>query len=323
MSNMRVSSFNDVKVYDLATPKQAAPVSKAKKRSLAKDEEYRRRIELIQDFEMPSTSHCMKMTNDGEYIMVTGGYPPMVRCFALSDLSMKFQRGLTCDVVAMELLSDDYSKMCLLQGDRTLAFHAPYGAHYSLRVPKFGRDLAYGKENCDLYVAASGDEIYRLNLEAGQFKAHQLELWGCNKVCINPMHRLSLEERESQSSGMPGPRKQCHSSISALAETANNHNKATEITALTWDVDGLSLGVGTSDGNDFIRRSSKPLLVKEHQYGVPMVDITATALLDTSFPQTRRCSGRGMGTILTSVETPADINSTLTVLTGARSQAYS
>ena len=55
----------------------------------------------------------------------------MIRCYALSDLSMKFQRGLTCDVVAMECLSDDFAKMVLLQGDRTLAFHAPYGAHYT------------------------------------------------------------------------------------------------------------------------------------------------------------------------------------------------
>ena len=62
---------------------------------------------------------------------------------------------------------------------------------------------------------------------------------------------------------------------SHLAETANNQNKATEITALTWDVDGLSLGVGTFDGNVILYdiRSSKPLHVKEHQYGVPMVDI--------------------------------------------------
>ena len=163
MASMKVSTFNNVKVYDLATPKQAAPesLSKAKKRALAKDEDYRRRIELIQDFEMPTTSHCIKMSNDGEYIMVTGGYPPMVRCYALSDLSMKFQRGLTCDVVAMELLSDDYSKMVLLQGDRTLAFHAPYGAHYSLRVPKFGRDLAYGKENCDLSIKFGSRTIQR------------------------------------------------------------------------------------------------------------------------------------------------------------------
>ena len=189
---MQVSTLNNTKVYDLSSTKSTPQwTSEAQKRSLAKDEEYRRRVELIQDFEMPTTAHCIKMTNDGEYIIAAGGYPPMIRCYALSDLSMKFQRGLTCDVVAMECLSDDFAKMVLLQGDRTLAFHAPYGAHYSLRVPKFGRDLAYGAENCDLYIAASGDEIYRLNLEAGQFKEPiSLELKGCNKVRINPVHRL-------------------------------------------------------------------------------------------------------------------------------------
>ena len=47
--------------------------------------------------------------------------------------------------------------------------HAAYGRHYSVRVPKFGRDLLYQRHSCDLLVASSCSDIYRLNLEQGCF----------------------------------------------------------------------------------------------------------------------------------------------------------
>ncbi len=80
-------------------------LSENKKKDLAKDEEYRKRLELIQDFEMPTAAHVVKMTRDGEHIIVAGTYPPLVRCYTVSDMAMKFQRGLSSEVVAMETLS--------------------------------------------------------------------------------------------------------------------------------------------------------------------------------------------------------------------------
>ena len=85
---------------------------------MAKDEDYRRRLELIQDFEMSTAVQCIKMTRDKEHILLAGTYGPKVKCFTTTDMTMKFQRGLTCEVVAMESLSDDYGKMVLLQADR-------------------------------------------------------------------------------------------------------------------------------------------------------------------------------------------------------------
>eukprot|EP01032_Pedospumella_encystans_P033047 gene33047-37335_t len=189
---MKAATFNGCKVYNLSSGKTMPDwLSNAKKRALAKDEEYRKRLELIQDFEMSTSSQCIRMTKDGEHIIVTGTYPPLVRCYTTSDMAMKFQRGMTCDIIAMETLSDDFGKLVFLQSDRTLNFHAPYGTHYSVRVPKFGRDLLYNWNNCDLLVSASGDEIYRLNLEYGQFKEpFNLSFSGCNKMHQNPMHQL-------------------------------------------------------------------------------------------------------------------------------------
>ena len=96
---------------------------------------------------------------------------------------------------------------------------------------------------------------------------------------------------------------------------------ALEITALTWDSDGLTMGAGTSDGNVLLYdiRSSKPLLVKEHQYGLPMVDIgfhnssRHIVSIDKKVAKIWERDGDRRGQILTNVEPPADINAALLV----------
>jgi ribosome biogenesis protein ENP2 len=109
---MKVSSYNGVRVYNLSSGRSFPQwLSDKKKRALSKDEEYRRRLEIIQDFEVPEAAQCINMTKDGEHIIVTGTYPPVVKCFTVSDMALKFQRGLTSEVVAFESLSDDFGKM--------------------------------------------------------------------------------------------------------------------------------------------------------------------------------------------------------------------
>ena len=53
-------------------------LSDKKKKALRKDEEYRRRIELIQDFEFPAGCQKIKLTPDGQYIFASGYHPPQV-----------------------------------------------------------------------------------------------------------------------------------------------------------------------------------------------------------------------------------------------------
>ena len=271
-SEMKAATFNGCKVYNLSSGKTMPDwLSNAKKRALAKDEEYRKRLELIQDFEMNTSAQCIRMTNDGEHIIVTGTYPPLVRCYTTSDMAMKFQRGMTCDIVAMETLSDDFGKLVFLQSDRTLCFHAPYGKHYSIRVPKFGRDLLYNWNNCDMYVSGSGDEIYRLNLEAGQFKEpFSLSFAGCNKMHQNPMHNLlacggtgGICEFWDPRSRKAVSRITASAGINSYGGLANE--TAPDITELKFDTDGLTLGVGTADGKCLFYdiRSQKPANVHQ------------------------------------------------------------
>ena len=61
----------------------------------------------------------------------------------------------------MQLLSDDYSKVAFLCADRSIHLHAKFGAYHKIRIPRFGRDLAYHPYNADLLIAGSSNEIFR------------------------------------------------------------------------------------------------------------------------------------------------------------------
>lgn len=78
-------------------------------------------------------------------------------------------RGLDCEIVKFKILSDDYSKIVMAQNDRSIDFHAQYGAHFKTRIPHYPRDLEYCPYNANLCISASVNEIYRLSLEEGKF----------------------------------------------------------------------------------------------------------------------------------------------------------
>lgn len=113
-------------------------------------------MELIQDFDMPGVSTSIKVSKDGKYIMVTGIYKPRVRCYEVANLSMKFERCMDAEVIKFEMLSEDYSKVVFLQCDRFVELHAQYGRYYRTRIPKFGRDLKYHFQSCNLYIVGTG-----------------------------------------------------------------------------------------------------------------------------------------------------------------------
>lgn len=82
-------------------------------------------------------------------------------------------------------------QLVFLQCDRYLEFHAAYGRYYRLRIPKFGRDMKYHPPSCDLFVVGASSEIYRLNLQRGQFMTpYSTEATEINKCVTNPVHHL-------------------------------------------------------------------------------------------------------------------------------------
>ncbi|DAZ96285.1 TPA: hypothetical protein N0F65_008318 [Lagenidium giganteum] len=311
MASLAASSLNGVKIYNLASGKTLPQwIQEKTKKALSKDEDYRRRVELLQDFHFASGSQRVKMSPDGNYVVATGMYPPTVKVYDVRDLSMKFERRLDAEVVQFDVLSPDYGKLVFLQSDRTITFHAPYGVHYGLRIPKFGRDMVYHRENCELYVAASSPEVYRVNLDQGRFYAPlEIAATAANVVRLNPIHQLlgvgcdngTVECWDTRSQQRVG-----------LLDTITKPDSDVQVSALEFDDDGLTFAVGTSNGECLLYdlRSSRPLLHKTHQYGLPIIDLKfhdyAKKVL-SSDAKAIKIWDKHTGDVFTSVETPAEI----------------
>ncbi|RYO85795.1 hypothetical protein DL766_003751 [Monosporascus sp. MC13-8B] len=291
---MKVTNQGDVAVYTVAgasTSRLPDWLARSRKRSLKNDPEYQNRVELIQDFEFEEASQCIRLSEDGDWIMSTGTYKPQIHVHYLPHLSLSFARHTKSLNTKFVLLSTDYSKSLHLQSDRKLELQTPMGCHYELRIPRYGRDLVYDRISTEALVPSVGldaegnGEVFRLNLELGRFmKSYHIDVGKDDGV-------------ETGLQGSIGV-----GSVNAAAIAENSHNLAAfgtslgtvefwdprsksraailggqegEITALDFSPSGLSLAAGSSSGliKLFDLRTPVPLLTKEHGPGFPIKNL--------------------------------------------------
>ncbi|KAG4304299.1 hypothetical protein PORY_002274 [Pneumocystis oryctolagi] len=331
---LKVQNPNNIKVYTVSGENalRSLPdwLSRKKKKDLKKDPEWRSRIELLQDFEFPEASNKIKVTRDGKYAIATGTYKPHMKIFEFSEMSMKFSRYTDAENVNFEILSDDWTKTVHLQHDRSIEFHTQGGMYYRLRIPKFGHDIGYYSPTCDLLIAASGDEIYRLNLDQGRFlnpfKIESLASnntettkMGVNTININPMHQLLAFGTDNGTVEFWDPRYRSrigildiHGSLNPLFST-----RMTAVTATSFRNDGLSFSAGTSTGIVLLYdlRSPQVLLQKDQGYDSPIKSIkwlkshgSVSQLILTSDKKIIKIWDKNSGKPFTSIEPPVDIN---------------
>ena len=86
-----------------------------------------------------------------------------------------------------------------------------------------------------------------------------------------------------------------------------------EVTALRLDQRGLHIAAGTSSGHIAIYdiRRPKPLLIKDHQYGLPIIDLkyhSDDTHLVSSDKKIVKVWDKNSGAIFTTIQPPADIN---------------
>ncbi|XP_063918369.1 nucleolar protein 10 [Zophobas morio] len=316
---MQVSDPNNIKIYNLSAGKSLPEwLSERKRRALLKkDVDLRRRIELIQDFDMPGLSTTVKVSRDGQYVFATGIYKPRVKCFDVNNLSLKFERCFDSEAVTFEILSDDYSKLVFLQCDRYIELHAAHGRYYRLRIPKFGRDMQYHYPSCDLFVVGVGSDIYRLNLERGQFMTpYSSTASAINKCAINPVHNLLICGTQEGRVEAWDPRTKGLVGTLDCAFSCVTENKDLEgfpsITALKFN-GGLSMGVGTATGQVLLYdiRSNKPFYIKDHMYGLPIKDVEFHHQQDLIFSMDSsvvKIWDKNNGKLYTSIEASTEFN---------------
>ena len=295
---MNVQKRNGVSIYCLSNgPTLPEWLGERARRNLSKkDEAIRRRIELIQDFQMPASSSRLVQSVDGRYIMAAGTYPPRIRCFDVHELTMKFERYTNSEVMDMVMLGEDYGKMALLQEDRTVSFHANYGAHESIRIPTFGRAMAYEPTTCELLIAAKGHNIFRVNLEEGRFSepwtydpassaANTDTAISSSCIAVNPAYPVACVgcddgmvrfwDNRTPDALRPMVKLDVQSATKGYGYAVSDdmplrQRNLHEISAVTYDTTGMYMAAGTTGGVVALYdvRSSKPLYIQEHKHGL-------------------------------------------------------
>ncbi|CAN6166404.1 unnamed protein product [Urochloa humidicola] len=286
---LKSTSINGVKLYSLTGNRYVAPwVVAKKKRSLRKDKEYQRRLDLIHDLRFETATTKIKLTPDDQYVIASGIYPPQVKVYELKELSMKFERHMISEIVNFQILGDDYSKLAFMCADRSVNLHAKYGSHYSLRIPRMGRDMAYDCWSCNLLCAASSPDLYRINLEQGRFLASlSSQSPAINAVTRSKIHGLVACGGEDGAVECFDMRKKSSvGRINIPAVSPEDYDQ--EVTSLQFDEDqGYLMAVGSSTGKISIYdlRMSSPLRVKDHMYGSPILNIKWHQTLNSTEPK--------------------------------------
>lgn len=239
-----------------------------RRKILKQNVDLRKRIELIQDFDMPDECGTIQMSPNQQFILATGTYKPRVKCYEVNNLSLKFERCFDSEVVAHHILSDDYSKMVFLTSDRYLEFHAAHGRHYRLRIPRCGYDMSYHTPSCDLFMVGASSEIYRFNLERGQFlQPYQTDTKHSLNACdVNPEHHLLCVGTQEGTIEAWDPRDKARCGILDVGRNIQNlAGNLPSISALKFK-NGLQMGVGTQTGHVLIYdlRANQPMIIKDH-----------------------------------------------------------
>jgi len=189
-------------------------------------------------------------------------------------MAMKFERHLSAETVTMQILSDDWRKLAFLQSDRSIEFHSPSGMYHSVRIPKMGRDMTYDYNTCDMIVGASSNQVYRLNLDRGQFMApFETEIGGgVNAVSIAPLHSLYGFAGESGAVEFWDRRQRQRIGMMTICKENDDESLPADITAIQFLPDGIHWTAGTADGRVilFDIRSTKPVCTRDHYNGFPI-----------------------------------------------------
>ncbi|KAF1829519.1 nucleolar protein 10 [Decorospora gaudefroyi] len=296
---MKISTGN-VPVYTISGS-EARPLPewliRKRKRSLKNDPEFANRVDLLQDFEFEEASQCVRVSEDGDWVMSTGTYKPQIHVHYLPHLALSFARHTNTLNQTFHLLSSDATKSVHLQQDRCIEFHTGGGLHYTSRIPRYGRDLIYDRSSAECLVPSVGvnadgmGECFRLNLEVGRFmRSYEIDVGGDDLATAGLQGGIDAGAVNTgaiaeQSHGLLAfgtslgtveywdPRSR--NRVGILSSPHDAFEGRSEITALKFPRSGLEMAVGDSNGliHLYDLRSPKPLLKKDQGFGHAIQDI--------------------------------------------------
>jgi ribosome biogenesis protein ENP2 len=232
--------------------------------------------------------------------MSTGTYKPQIHVHNLPQLALSFSRHTISLNQTFRILSSDYRKSIHLQSDRLVELHGAGALHYSVRIPRFGRDLIYDRHSAETLIPSAGvnreglGEVFRLNLEVGRFmKCYEVDVGGDDHTTIGAgslqgginagsvntgaiaedSHSLTAFGTSLGTVEFWDPRSRNRVGILSAPNDAFEGRSA--ISALEFSRSGLELATGNSSGlvHLYDLRSPVPLLKKDQGYGYPIQNI--------------------------------------------------
>ncbi|ODO02887.1 hypothetical protein I350_05728 [Cryptococcus amylolentus CBS 6273] len=256
-------------------------------------------LELIQDFKFPGQAIKIKTTEDGLHAIATGTYKPMMKVWDLEALTVKFERVTDAENVDFVILSQDWTKSLHLQRDRSLQLHTQMGLHHTVRLPIYGRALGYHSPSADALIGATGNEVFRFNLEEGRYMTplriaqnwgdgNEDDVEGVNVVDVNPRHGLWSFGLDGGGGVVEFWDPRSRSALTRLVLPAQDllpaqshdpnayipapYQKLSVSALASHPTDGLSFAVGTSTGHTLLYdlRSPTPFAVKDQGYSEPI-----------------------------------------------------
>jgi len=276
---------NKKKLYNLSKGRSFQELFQSvnnNKKKLKKNEEYMNRIELIQDFEFKVAATNLKLSDDGSHLFTAGVYTPRLKIYDLNEMTLKVERGIDSEIRKICPISEDFTKCALLLDDRNIEIHAQYGKHFSIRIPKFGRDMVYNKYNSEILSCGTGNEIYRLNLQEGSFlEPLKSEMNGINSIRVNPYlnilgvcgeeGKIEIWDVRSKSKVAHLPISHSANYLSYLSNVNKNFNmNSVENTCLEFNNFSLAVGNKLGTTNLFDLRYASPLFSIKHSYNKPI-----------------------------------------------------
>ena len=88
-----ISELNGIKIYNLSVGKtlpQFLEEAYKKNKSLRYDEEYRNRIEVIHDFDFPTSCNQIVISDEQQYLIASGVYSPKIKIYDTKELKYIF-----------------------------------------------------------------------------------------------------------------------------------------------------------------------------------------------------------------------------------------
>lgn len=204
--------------------------------------------------------------------------------------------------------------------------------HTRVRLPRFGRALAYHYPSADALVGAVGQEVYRLNLDQGRFLSPYVlgsqgnTVHGCNAVDVNPAHgllsfgtegsgiielwdprmrrqagSLSIATRTVLDAALLAARRQLPGvqlTDDPEGEAVAQASNSLSVTSLSSAADGLNLAVGTNTGHVLLYdlRMDKPYTTKDQGFGLPIRSLSWPG--DTNHDTQTRTRSEAEGKVL-------------------------